>query len=283
MKIELLTTFLEVSRTLHFRIASENLFLTQSAVSARIKLLEEDLGVLLFDRSQKQLKITPEGNRLVKHANQLIFMWQKAKQEVSLVEENLNVLSIGSMMSIWDIALQTWLNKISRNIDEISFFTQTFNQLDLKKTVINGVIDIAFTFESLTIDELVTERVTSVPLHLVTHNPDLAEDYQSITDFIMVDYGESINLQYMREFPDSPPAKHFISQPRIALDYILSNGGCAYLPRQLVTKHIAENELFLVEEAPVFSREIFALYLERSHKKALINQTLHYFPEIVFD
>ena len=84
MKIELLTTFLEVSRTLHFRIASENLFITQSAVSARIKLLESDLGVLLFDRSQKHLKLTAEGNRLIKHANELIFMWQKTKQDVGI-------------------------------------------------------------------------------------------------------------------------------------------------------------------------------------------------------
>ncbi|MFT5117213.1 MAG: DNA-binding transcriptional LysR family regulator [Kiritimatiellia bacterium] len=216
MKIELLKTFLEVSQTLHFRIAAENLFVTQSAVSARIKLLEDDLGVLLFDRSQKQLKITPEGNRLVKHAKELIFMWQKAKQEVSLVEEKYSVLSIGSMMSIWDIALQEWLNKITRNIEEVSFFTQTYNQTELKKSLLNGVTDIAFTFDSIMVDGLITEKVTSVPLHLVTSDPNLAEDYQSITDFIMVDYGESINLQYVREYPGSPPARHLISQPRVA-------------------------------------------------------------------
>lgn len=282
MKIDLLKTFLEVSQTLHFRIAAENLFITQSAVSARIKLLEDDLGVLLFDRSQKQLKMTPEGNRLVKHAKELIFMWQKTKQEVSLVEEKFSVLSIGSMMSIWDIALQEWLNKISRNIEEISFFTQTYNQVDLKKSLINGVTDIAFTFDSIMVDGLATEKVTSVPLHLVTSNPDLAEDYQSITDFIMVDYGESINLQYSREYPNSPPARHLISQPRVALDYILSNGGCAYLPRQLVSQYISENKLFLVEEAPTFNREIFALYLEKSQKESLITKALHYFPEITF-
>jgi DNA-binding transcriptional LysR family regulator len=282
MKIELLKTFLEVSQTLHFRIAAENLFITQSAVSARIKLLEDDLGALLFDRSQKQLKITPEGNRLVKHAKEIIFMWQKAKQEVSLVEEKFSVLSIGSMMSIWDIALQDWLNKIIRNIEEVSFFTQTYNQVDLKKSLINGVTDIAFTFDSVIVDGLMTEKVTSVPLHLVTSDPDLAEAYQCITDFIMVDYGESINLQYLREYPNSPPARHLISQPRVALDYILTNGGCAYLPRQLVMQHISENKLFLVEEAPIFNREIFALYLEKSHKEGIITKALHYFPEIIF-
>jgi DNA-binding transcriptional LysR family regulator len=282
MKIELLKTFLEISQTLHFRIAAENLFITQSAVSARIKLLEDDLGVLLFDRSQKQLKMTPEGNRLIKHAKGLIFMWQKAKQEVSLVEEKFSVLSIGSIMSIWDMALQEWLNKIIRNIEEISFFTQTYNQDDLIKSLINGVTDIAFTFDPIIADGLMTKKVTSVPLHLVTSDPNLAEDYQSITDFIMVDYGESINLQYLREYPNSPPARHLISQPRVALDYILTNGGCAYLPRQLVMQHISENKLFLVEEAPIFNREIFALYLEKSNEDALITKTLHYFPEIVF-
>lgn len=280
MKFELLYTFLEVSRTQHFRVASENLFITQSAVSARIKLLEEDLGVLLFDRSQKQLKVTPQGNRLIKQASELVFMWQKIKQDISLFDEKISVLAIGSMMSIWDIALQEWLNKISKNIEDVSFFTQTYNQLELKKSLVNGVIDIAFTFDSLMVDKLVTEKVTSVPLHLVASDPELAVSYQNINDFICVDYGESINLKYAKAYPNAAPAKHLISQPRVALDYILSNGGSAYLPRQLVTKHINGNSLFFVENAPVFSREIYALYPEKSHKEDIIKKTLHYFPEI---
>ncbi len=148
MKIELLKTFLEVSRTLHFRIASENLFITQSAVSARIKLLEEDLGVLLFDRSQKHLKLTPpEGNRLIKHANELLFMWQKTKQDVGIAESDSHQLVIGSMMSIWDIVLQDWLKKIHRNMDDVSLLTNTYSPIELRKSVLSRVIDIAFLFE----------------------------------------------------------------------------------------------------------------------------------------
>jgi hypothetical protein len=47
-------------------------------------------------------------------------------------------------------------------------------------------------------------------------------------------------------------------------------------------QHISEDTLFLVEEAPIFNREIFALYLEKSHKEDLIAKALHYFPEIIF-
>ncbi|HBY5160968.1 LysR family transcriptional regulator, partial [Acinetobacter baumannii] len=47
---ELLKTFLEVSRTRHFGRAAEALYLTQSAVSFRIRQLENQLGVNLFTR-----------------------------------------------------------------------------------------------------------------------------------------------------------------------------------------------------------------------------------------
>ena len=45
MDTELLKTFLEVSRTRHFGRAAESLYLTQSAVSFRIRQLENQLGV----------------------------------------------------------------------------------------------------------------------------------------------------------------------------------------------------------------------------------------------
>lgn len=283
MKIELLKTFLEVSRTLHFRIASETLFITQSAVSARIKLLEDDLGVLLFDRSQKKLKLTPEGNRLIKHANEIIFMWQKTKQDVGLLESKISVLAIGSMMSIWDIALQSWLKKISKNIENMSFLTKNYSPNDLRKCLVNGIIDVAFLFEAPIMEEFICEKVTSVPLHLVTTEGGEEQDYQHLTDYVMVDYGESINLQYLRNYAESPPARHYMSQPRLALEYILASGGSAYLPRQLVTPYINNGSLYLLEAAPVFSREIYAMYLTKSHKEELIKKTLHYFPEIVFE
>jgi len=280
MKIELLRTFLEVSRTLHFRIASENLFITQSAVSARIKLLEDDLGVLLFDRSQKHLKITSEGHRLIKHANELLFMWQKAKQDVGMSEYDSHQLVIGSMMSIWDIVLQDWLKKIHRNMDDVSLLTNTYSPIELRKSVLSRVIDIAFLFEPPFVEDLITEKVASVPLHLVTTEAHDLDNLTSLENFIMVDYGDALNAQYRRDFQDMTPAKHYMSQPRIALNFLLDAGGSAYLPRQMAFEYIEKNELFVVEKAPVYSREIFAAYLAKSQKKDIIEQTIQLFPSL---
>lgn len=280
MKIELLKTFLEVSRTLHFRLASEALFITQSAVSARIKLLEEELGVLLFDRSQKHLKLTPEGHRLIKHANELIFMWQKTKQDVGITDSQSQQLVVGSMMSIWDVILQDWLLKIHREIDDISLLTNTYNPVELRKNVLNRIVDIAFLFEPPFVEELVTEKVATVPLHLVSTEPNDNSEVFSLDNYIMVDYGESVNAQHLREFQDAPPAKHHMSQPRVALNFILEAGGSAYLPRQMIYEHLQAKKLFINEDAPIYSRDIFAIYLAKSQKADLIKQALQLFPYV---
>ena len=280
MKIELLKTFLEVSRTLHFRIASENLFITQSAVSARIKLLEDDLGVLLFDRSQKHLKLMPEGNRLIKHANELLFMWQKTKQDVGIADSDAHQLVIGSMMSIWDIVLQDWLTKIHRNLEDVSLFTSNYSQTELRKRVLSRVIDLAFLFEPPFVEDLITEKVATVPLHLVTTDPEDITGEQSLENYIMVDYGEAVNAQHLRKFQHAPPARHYMSQPRIALNFLLDAGGCAYLPRQMTFEYIKNNQLFVVEEAPIYSREIFAVYLAKSQKKEIIENVIQLFPYV---
>lgn len=282
MKIELLKTFLEVSRTLHFRIASENLFITQSAVSARIKLLEDDLGVLLFDRSQKHLKLTSEGNRLIKHANEILFMWQKTKQDVGIADSDTHQLVIGSMMSIWDIVLQDWLKKIHRNLEDVSLLTNTYSPLELRKSVLSRVVDIAFLFEPPFVEDLVTEKVATVPLHLVTTEPNEISEIFSLDNYIMVDYGDAINSQHLREFQDAPPAKHFMSQPRIALNFLLDAGGSAYLPRQMAFEFIESKKLFYVENAPVYSREVYAAYLAKSQKVDIIKQAIQLFPYVTF-
>jgi len=280
MKIELLNTFLEVSRTLHFRLAAESLYITQSAVSARIKLLEDELGVLLFDRSQKNLKLTPEGHRLIRHANELIFMWQKTKQDVGIMHNESQQLVVASMMSIWDIVLQNWLQKIDRNIEDLSLLTSTNSPLGLRKQVLNRITDIAFLFEPPFVEELVTQKVATVPLHLVSTQPHENSQVVNLDKYVMVDYGESVNTQYQRDFKDTPPAKHFMSQPRIALDFILGAGGCAYLPRQLTFEYIQSHQLYIVAHAPVYYREIFAIYLANSQKKDLIQQVIDLFPYV---
>ena len=56
---------LELSRTLNFNRAAENLFITQPTLSYQVRTLEEELGFCIFDRRGKSVKLTPAGAQFV--------------------------------------------------------------------------------------------------------------------------------------------------------------------------------------------------------------------------
>ncbi|MED4207334.1 cidABC operon transcriptional activator CidR [Neobacillus mesonae] len=68
MDIKHLQYFLEVARLNSFSRAADELFITQPTISKMIKNLEEELGVVLFDRSRKQLALTDAGRIILEHA-----------------------------------------------------------------------------------------------------------------------------------------------------------------------------------------------------------------------
>ena len=64
--------FVAAARNLSFTKAGEELCLSQSAISRQVQALEEQLGVSLFQRSTRQLHLTPQGEQLFRSANDLL-------------------------------------------------------------------------------------------------------------------------------------------------------------------------------------------------------------------
>ena len=83
---ELYKVFYHVANTLSFSEASKQLFISQSAVSQSIKVLEKKLNQTLFIRSTKRVSLTPEGEILLKHIEPAINLIQKGENQ--LLEAN---------------------------------------------------------------------------------------------------------------------------------------------------------------------------------------------------
>jgi hypothetical protein len=100
MDINLARTFLEVLASGSFGIAAERLHLTQTAVSARIRALEEQLGRRLFVRNKAGARLTPAGERFVHHAVTLIQVWERARYQVALPPGREDVVSLGGELTL---------------------------------------------------------------------------------------------------------------------------------------------------------------------------------------
>jgi LysR family transcriptional regulator, low CO2-responsive transcriptional regulator len=83
MDFDQLTTFAEVVRQKSFSRAGEKVFLSQSAVSAQIRQLEEEYGEKLLDRAGKFVRLTPAGEVLFEYAQRLMTLRSESKRAVA--------------------------------------------------------------------------------------------------------------------------------------------------------------------------------------------------------
>jgi DNA-binding transcriptional LysR family regulator len=89
MDLHQLKTFVTVAREGSITRASSSLHLSQPAVSAHIKAIEDALGVILFERTARGMSVTPEGRRLLAKAEQTIASHQELLAEAARTKREL--------------------------------------------------------------------------------------------------------------------------------------------------------------------------------------------------
>ncbi|MDE3181270.1 MAG: LysR family transcriptional regulator [Acidobacteriota bacterium] len=83
MDYDQLSSFLEVAKLQSFSRAAEKIYRTQPAISAQVRLLEQECGERLFDRSGKKVQLTPAGEILQRYAQKIIDLHKEALQAVA--------------------------------------------------------------------------------------------------------------------------------------------------------------------------------------------------------
>lgn len=83
MDYDQLASFLEVARLQSFSRAAEKIYRTQPAISAQVRLLEQECGERLFNRSGKRVQLTPAGEILQTYAQKIIDLHRDALQAIA--------------------------------------------------------------------------------------------------------------------------------------------------------------------------------------------------------
>ncbi len=110
MELRQLQTFVTITQTESFSRAAEILGYTQSALTVQIRLLENELGVKLFDRMGKKVYLTASGRQFTDHANQIIRDIKRAREFAKNEEELCSPLHVGTLESLCFSKLPQILN-----------------------------------------------------------------------------------------------------------------------------------------------------------------------------
>ncbi|MGW9124090.1 LysR family transcriptional regulator [Paenibacillus chitinolyticus] len=139
MELLQLQYFLAVARLEHMTEAARSLHVTQSSLSKTIQRLEEDLGVPLFDRTGRRLRLNEFGSRFLRRAERALFELKQGKQEMrdlSGLEHSTLELAVTTASTLPNI-----LRAFRKKIPDIQFHVQMLATQEMVTLLHRGEVD----------------------------------------------------------------------------------------------------------------------------------------------
>lgn len=267
MNIETIRAFLEVASTGSFQKAAENLFITQSAMSSRIKSLEQRLNRKLFLRKRQGAILTPGGHTFLRHAQNLVNSWERARLEIALPKESADVVALGVQLNHWEQITVPWVKWMEQHSPQLVTQVRSDYSSRLMSHLRDGLLDIAIVYEPQASQDINIEKYTTEALMLVATEPREVAKAQ-VEGYIYIDWGQQFRAEHNRLYPDVPFHRFEVGLAAVGLTHILEHGGSGYFPQQMVQKHLDNNVLHPVVNAKTLSLDIY-----RVCNQSRINET----------
>lgn len=142
MNLRTLEYLVKVAETRHFSKAADMCCVTQPTLSTQLKKLESHLGVIIFERDNKNVMLTPLGSKLVNQAKQVLL---EAKQLKIIANNAANPLSgkysVGVIPSISPYLIPKFLNKVKSSLKDLKIFVIEDAVDDLLEMLRTGKLD----------------------------------------------------------------------------------------------------------------------------------------------
>lgn len=168
MTLEQLRIFIAVARQEHFTRAAEKLGLSQSSVSTAVAALEQDLRVILFDRSRRHVELTAAGNVLLGEAEHILGAVELAIRRMDdLAELRTGRLAIAASQTVANYWLPDRLMQFKARYSGVEIDLWHGNSTQAEKRVATGRADLAIIEQEATDPTLVVEPVGRDQLVLV--------------------------------------------------------------------------------------------------------------------
>jgi len=138
-----LKVFQSVALNLSFTKASDELFITQPAISKHIKELEAEYEVKLFNRIGNKITLTSAGNLLLSYADRIVSLHNEVKFELSQLKGNAEgILRIGASSTIAQYVIPSALAAFNKRFPEIRLSLMNGNTGSIERCLLKNEIDI---------------------------------------------------------------------------------------------------------------------------------------------
>lgn len=182
--------FLTVAEKLNFTEAAKILYMSQPSLSKQISMIEEELGVELFTRNRRVVRLTPAGEILSKRWRTILSEVDRSVKEAVKAKENYTgEINIG-FLSAWqsNLYIEPVMDKFHKEYPQITLLYESYSFKTLREKLMNGELDIIFTlnfdFDFSQNDGLLYTVIQETNLCLVvpTSNPLARREFLTLSD-----------------------------------------------------------------------------------------------------
>jgi DNA-binding transcriptional LysR family regulator len=144
LELRHLRHFVTVAEELHFRRAADRLRVSQPAVTEQVRKLEEELGVRLFDRTNRSVSLTPAGDAFLPEARRVLDLAERAQRiALKVGEHGSGRLRLGLLADAVPAALPRTLARCAAETPCVEVALDTCPSLELVERVRNRELDAA--------------------------------------------------------------------------------------------------------------------------------------------
>ena len=251
MDIKWIKTFIVAAKYENFRKTSEQLFLTQPAITKHIKRLEESLNIQLFERNGKTIALTSAGYHFLPHAREIIMKYEKGLSEFESWKQGYKrKLMIATAPQIASSILPTILRSFIDQNPDIEVFINVLNSYEIGEEISAGRANLGLTRIKPIQTNIECQIVHEEPVILVGPTIDegkykydektILQKYRLITHN-HPDYWDHLLNDIKRSYPTVQTMK--VNQIEITKRFIEQGLGISYLPYTMVREEIKMNKL----------------------------------------
>ncbi len=163
-----LRTFVAVAREAHLTRAAERLALSQPAVSAHIRALEEELGIVLFQRIPKGMLLTPAGEQIHQQAKVVLGEAENLLTQARQLTHNVSgrlQLAVQTNPSV--VRLPETLTTLQQDYPDIQLELIQRSSWDIAREVREGTLDGGYMYGEVEREELTILHLVDFPLRVV--------------------------------------------------------------------------------------------------------------------
>jgi DNA-binding transcriptional LysR family regulator len=224
--------------------AAEKLHVTQSAMSSRIAALEDELGVLLLDRREKQFRLTIAGSRFFVFAERLLDLQREAKTEMGSGTPLAVSMRIGAIESVLHSWLIPWIEKLRADHPALELELTVETTPILVEQVRRGTQDLVFAVLPASADGVRSSALRPMEMVFVgstnlhrKRRYSLAElaDSELLT-FQRGSHPHVMLVDLLRQGGIEPRRIHTISSISAMVQLVQGGFGIATLPRSAVQR-----------------------------------------------